>query len=200
MISSPEAGRALESTDDAIQIGKFLVEKASKNNINDLRSVNSIVLPVVYSNNRVYDQMVEYSQFSYVAYDIGNGQREPIAGIGCRLEMMRKRAEKEEDEVYPIPLKLNIMTLSVLAPYRRMGMGRSLMNLVLGQLERFEQEECGQVQVHEIYLNVQTNNDEALTFYKSLGFTIAQTIRNYYKRIDPPDCYVVSKIRHVHKD
>jgi ribosomal protein S18 acetylase RimI-like enzyme len=178
-----------------LRIGRFLIEKASKNNIEDLRGVNSIVLPVVYSNNRVYDQMIEFNQFSYVAYDTNNGQREPVAGVGCRLEMMRKRAEKEEDEEYPIPLKLNIMTLSVLAPYRRMKLGKSLMNLVLGQLERFEREEGGQVHIREIYLNVQTNNDEALAFYKSLGFNITQTIKNYYKRITPPDCYVVSLLR-----
>ena len=47
--------------------------------------------------------------------------------------------------------------------------------------------------VAEVYLHVQTSNDEALRFYQRFGFTITGTIENYYKRITPPDCYVVSK-------
>ena len=40
---------------------------------------------------------------------------------------------------------------------------------------------------------VQTSNTEALNFYARFGFTIKDTIKNYYKRIDPPDCHVLVK-------
>lgn len=47
--------------------------------------------------------------------------------------------------------------------------------------------------ISEIYLHVQTNNDDAIAFYKKFGFEITQTIHNYYMNITPPDCYVLMK-------
>lgn len=47
--------------------------------------------------------------------------------------------------------------------------------------------------ISEIYLHVQTNNDDAIAFYKKFGFEITQTIHNYYMNITPPDCYVLTK-------
>ena len=47
--------------------------------------------------------------------------------------------------------------------------------------------------VGEVYLHVQTSNEEALKFYAHFGFSVTGTIPNYYKRIEPPDCFVVSK-------
>jgi ribosomal protein S18 acetylase RimI-like enzyme len=47
--------------------------------------------------------------------------------------------------------------------------------------------------MNKVYLHVQTSNDEALSFYKKQGFTQGELIKDYYKRIEPPDCYIVSK-------
>jgi N-alpha-acetyltransferase 50 len=52
---------------------------------------------------------------------------------------------------------------------------------------------CAKQNISEIYLHVQTNNEDAISFYKKFGFEITQTIENYYKNITPPDCYVVTK-------
>ncbi|GES88613.1 N-alpha-acetyltransferase 50 isoform X1 [Rhizophagus clarus] len=45
----------------------------------------------------------------------------------------------------------------------------------------------------EIYLHVQTSNEEALAFYKKYDFEIVATVEGYYKKISPPDAYVLSK-------
>jgi len=47
--------------------------------------------------------------------------------------------------------------------------------------------------VSEVYLHVQTNNDGAIKFYDKFGFTKGEKIENYYKKIDPPDCYILFK-------
>lgn len=47
--------------------------------------------------------------------------------------------------------------------------------------------------VDRIYLHVQTNNEAALTFYRRYGFDVEETLKDYYKRLDPSDCYVLSK-------
>ncbi|KAG6969066.1 hypothetical protein JG688_00005487 [Phytophthora aleatoria] len=78
-----------------------------------------------------------------------------------------------------------IMTLGVLESYRRARIGSRLLEGVIAQSIH-----DGVVQV---YLHVQTSNTAALRFYRSHGFEATQILRNYYKRIDPPDCYVLRR-------
>ena len=119
--------------------------------------------------------------------------------------------------------RLYIMTLGVLAPYRKHGVGQptahplepaclpafhlasrpwltsslstALCCRVAGSrlLQRLLDYAGKSADISEVYLHVQTSNEEALRFYHSFGFTITGTIANYYKRITPPDCYIVAK-------
>lgn len=82
--------------------------------------------------------------------------------------------------------RLYILTLGVLAPYRRLGIGSKLMKSVLDLCDQEED-------FLDVYLHVQVNNEEALRFYEKFRFEVRETIRNYYRRIDPPDCHLLSK-------
>ncbi|KAF2575826.1 hypothetical protein F2Q70_00006303 [Brassica cretica] len=82
-------------------------------------------------------------------------------------------------------MRVYIMTLGVLAPYRGIGIGSKLLNHVL--------DICTKQNISEIYLHVQTNNEDAIKFYKKFGFEITDTIQDYYINIEPRDCYVVTK-------
>uniref|UniRef100_M1ABH8 Pre-mRNA-splicing factor cwc24 n=1 Tax=Solanum tuberosum TaxID=4113 RepID=M1ABH8_SOLTU len=77
------------------------------------------------------------------------------------------------------------MTLGVLAPYRGLGIGTKLLNHVLDLSAKQNN--------REIYLHVQTSNDDVINFYKKSGFEVTDTIKNYYTNITPPDCYVLTK-------
>lgn len=41
--------------------------------------------------------------------------------------------------------------------------------------------------------HVQVSNDEAISFYQKFGFEIVGQKDSYYKRIDPPDAYILQK-------
>lgn len=84
------------------------------------------------------------------------------------------------------------MTIGVLAAYRRRRIGRKLLERMLTKVG--EATEGVLTDISEVYLHVQTNNDAALDFYASAGFEKGELIENYYKRIDPPDCYIVRKV------
>lgn len=47
--------------------------------------------------------------------------------------------------------------------------------------------------IGEVYLHVQINNSDAIQFYTHHGFEQVGVIREYYKRIDPPDCFLYRK-------
>lgn len=133
-----------------------------------LKKLNIALFPVRY-NDKYYADALASGEFTKLAYysDIC------VGAIACRLE-------KKDGAV-----RVYIMTLGVLAPYRGLGIGTMLLNHVLDL--------CSAQNIFEIYLHVQTNNEEAINFYKKFRFEITETIKNYYTNITPPDCYVLTK-------
>jgi N-alpha-acetyltransferase 50 len=51
--------------------------------------------------------------------------------------------------------------------------------------------------VLDIYLHVQTNNLEAKGFYEKNGFEVVKVINDYYKKIEPSNCYLLVKSVHA---
>jgi|EP00624_Nannochloropsis_granulata_P001607 ribosomal protein S18 acetylase RimI-like enzyme len=92
--------------------------------------------------------------------------------------------------------RLYIMTLGVQAAYRGQGIGSRLLTSVLDAATRpphcTNNDPYG-LDIEEIYLHVQTSNADAIHFYSKFGFVTREMIRNYYKRIEPPDCYILSR-------
>ncbi|MGC8645120.1 MAG: GNAT family N-acetyltransferase [Thermoplasmata archaeon] len=77
-----------------------------------------------------------------------------------------------------------ILMLAVDAPYRRKGIGSSLISL-------FEQE-AAKVRVAKIRLEVRTDNKEAISFYKNHGYSIIGLLPSYYN--DGTDAYTMEKV------
>ncbi|THU46235.1 hypothetical protein C4D60_Mb09t02810 [Musa balbisiana] len=138
-------------------------------NVMQLKKLNTALFPVRY-NDKYYADALASGDFTKLAYfsDIC------VGSIACR----REKKEGGAICVY-------IMTLGVLAPYRGLGIGTKLLSHVLDL-------SCKQ-NISEVYLHVQTNNDDAIAFYKKFGFEVIDTIQNYYTNISPPDCFVLSK-------
>ena len=77
-----------------------------------------------------------------------------------------------------------IMTVGVYAPHRDRGVGTRLLKHALNEGSADEY-------IKDAYLHVQTNNDDAIAFYKRFGFVEDVVVRNYYKRLDPPDAVIL---------
>lgn len=85
--------------------------------------------------------------------------------------------------------RLYIMTLAVLAPYRGRGIGSQLLRSTLDCFER-----RNLYVVDEIALHVQICNEDAMRFYtERFGFTKGEMVKNYYRRVNPPHCYLLYK-------
>eukprot|EP00727_Mastigamoeba_balamuthi_P013108 m51a1_g842 hypothetical protein (177) ;mRNA; r:766983-767752 len=146
-------------------------------NVGQLRVLNDHVFPVKYNDN-FYNTIVEepkikFSHLAYFGYDV-------LAGAICtRLEQPEKKGDAT---------RLYIMTLAVLEPYRRYGIGTKLVKYVLDTLCQDKKNH-----VQQVYLHVQENNKAALDFYAKFGFRVAERVENYYKNIEPPHCFKLVK-------
>ncbi|XP_016511998.1 uncharacterized protein LOC107829079 isoform X2 [Nicotiana tabacum] len=130
-------------------------------NMMQLKKINTAIFPVRY-NDKYYTDAIASGDFT------------KLGSIACRLE------KKEAGAV-----RVYIMTLGVLAPYRGLGIGKMLLNHILNL--------SAKQNVSEIYLHVHTINEDALNFYKKFGFEVTDKIQNYYTNITPPDCFVLTK-------
>ena len=77
-----------------------------------------------------------------------------------------------------------VMTVGVSRRDRDRGIGTRLLKHALNEGSSDEY-------IKDAYLHVQTNNDDAISFYKRFGFVEDVVVRNYYKRLDPPDAVIL---------
>lgn len=76
-----------------------------------------------------------------------------------------------------------ILMLAVDVPYRKMGIGAGLISL-------FEQEAM-KIKINKIKLEVKTDNEVAINFYKVHGYVITNLLPSYYS--DGADAYTMEK-------
>lgn len=81
------------------------------------------------------------------------------------------------------PPALYVMTLAVSAPYRCLGIGRTLLRQAL-TLARAHELPMAYVHVHPLA-------EEALRLYERHGFRVVERIPRYYSRLRPRDCLVL---------
>lgn len=134
----------------------------TEKNIGQLKMINKETLAVKYSKNFYLAILHQWNKFSWLCYvnDI------PIGSLSARLEQRDK-----ESAVY-------IMTCSVLKAYRRRGIARGIMNHLISTL-------CSEGAVSLLFLNVWVVSEDAILFYKSLGFEEKERIEGYYKELEP---------------
>ncbi|KAK9480509.1 acyl-CoA N-acyltransferase [Lipomyces japonicus] len=148
---------------------KIELDDLTANNLGILRRINSVVLPTTYGD-AWYKESLAVGQLVKLAYfnDI------PVGAIRCASETRNGQAS------------IYIMTLAVLAPYRRYGVGKQLIQHI--------EEEAKRTYVKEVYAHVWVENGEALSWYQKVGFEQAELVEGYYRKMNPPgNAFVVRK-------
>eukprot|EP01039_Chlorochromonas_danica_P003095 gene3095-3385_t len=157
------------SLDKSFELGEI-----TPANIQQLRVLNINTLPVRYSDT-FYKNIIETYDKDYMRFAFWNGF--VIGGLCSRVE------DHPDDASIK---RLYIMTINVLAAYRRRGVAAKLLQYVLDTAAK-------NPAIKEVYLHVQISNNEAKNFYLHHGFEEKEIIPNYYKNIDPADCFLLSK-------
>lgn len=149
----------------------------TNDNVEQLRIINRTSLPISYPDG-FYKDVVKAKDESLNKFAYHNGF--VIGAICCRIQ-------KDGDAS-----KIYIMTLGVLPSYRGRRVGTKLVQSVIDYATG-SSEESVKMGIDEIMLHVQISNQDAIQFYERLGFEKGEIVENYYKRIDPPHCYILRK-------
>jgi N-alpha-acetyltransferase 50 len=141
-----------------------------------LRKINTAVFPIKY-NDGFYQDVLKRNDSELNKFAFSN---EFVIGAVCaRVEDIDQVSEKK---------RLYIMTLAVLAAYRGRGIGSDLLQSLLLYCAKHP------TRITEIALHVHVSNDDAIRFYtEKFGFTKGPMVENYYRRIEPPHCYLLYK-------
>ncbi|KAI9323684.1 N-alpha-acetyltransferase 50, NatE catalytic subunit [Dichotomocladium elegans] len=153
----------------AINSERISLGDITPNNIGQLHKLNAVLFPVTYNENIYASALAGGELVKFVYYNdicVGN--------IWCRREEVDNK------------VRLYIVTLGVLKPYRRLGLGSKLLSHILDYAAKH-------VEYSSIYLHAQVNNEAAVEFYKKHGFEVVEVQKNYYEKLDPKDAYVLRK-------
>jgi len=74
---------------------------------------------------------------------------------------------------WPKKSKMEIISIAVDPKYRRLGMGKKLINYIIRKSKRMK--------LKNIALEVKTINGKAIKFYEKIGFKTVKILKRYYK-------------------
>lgn len=156
-----------------------------KENLKELKRLNLIIFSGIHYGPKFYRDVLDSGVYSRMAYCKG----QPIGAICCAFEKTQKTSGKNEKTLEEKlqgakeKKELLILTLGVLAHHRCQGVGSLLLQHALDHARRDS--------VSSICLHVQVNNHLAMDFYKTFHFDIKEEKKNYYRRLEPSDAYVL---------
>eukprot|EP00744_Colponema_vietnamica_P028086 GILI01042485.1.p1 GENE.GILI01042485.1~~GILI01042485.1.p1 ORF type:complete len:199 (+),score=39.62 GILI01042485.1:47-598(+) len=150
---------------------------------NDPRTVERIkvldkyLFPVKYSDQH-YTNVINngFHHFNQLAF-----YNDALVGVvTCRLEHTDVEGE----------LRLYVMTIGVLKPYRRLGIATRLMQQVIDNVANKETKN----KITHIALHVQIGQDAALAFYLGFGFADKGVVKDYYTDLEVRDATLLEKV------
>ena len=158
----------------------FTFQPVSPENVHVLQRLHQIVFPIRY-NTRFYADVVHVhpTHLSQLVYD----KHECVGAICSRKEPILMPLMTQAEHV---SYRVYVMTLAVLAAYRRQKLGSKLLQTLLHSITMHE------LSVRVVCLHVHVCNHEAMAFYAKHGFQVAARENGYYRNnrgVEPPDAF-----------
>lgn len=142
--------------------------------IESVVNINRLCLPENYAPYFFLDTFNSSPQTFIVA----ESQGRVVGYIMCRIEHGFSDVRKLH-----FAKKGHVISVAVMPEFRRMNIGRGLVERVLSALSGLNADEC--------FLEVRITNDPAIGLYRKLGFDVTRTIARYY--YDGSDAYVMTR-------
>lgn len=152
----------------------FELRKFAVNDLQSVMRINRICLPENYTEFFFIDLYHRFPETFIVAEENG----EVVGYIMCRIEVGLSNFGFSG-----LIKKGHIVSVAVLPPYRRKGVGTALITKAMNGMRLHNAKQC--------FLEVRMTNTEAVSLYKKLGFDVTRTIHGYYA--DGEDAYVMSR-------
>ncbi|MEM3857711.1 MAG: ribosomal protein S18-alanine N-acetyltransferase [Thermoprotei archaeon] len=146
------------------------VRPAELAEVDDVIRLNRLTLPENYPPQFFYEL---YNQFPLAFMTAKSG----AATVGYAMMRIEKSFA-----MFKWVNRAHVISIAVHPAFRRMGIGRALM-------EKACSASNSNYQASEVYLEVRVTNEPAISLYRSMGFTIQSTNRCYYS--DGEDAYVM---------
>lgn len=155
-------------------IQNYTLRRFNPTDLEAVIGINRVCLPENYAPYFFMDTFNTLPDTFLVA----EYQGQVVGYIMCRLEHGFSDVKKLR-----FARKGHIISVAVMPDFRNMGMGYALVEQVLSVLSARDADEC--------YLEVRTNNVQAINLYRKMGFEVTRTIPRYY--FDGFDAYVMTK-------
>ena len=137
------------------------IHKINLTDIETLEQIGKLSLPIYYNFITIYNL---YKDLNYIL--LKSCINDKLVGL-CFIKIIDNR--------------YHIMSIAVLDIYRRQGIGNKFIKYVKENYTHNKQ--------NKISLYVQTNNVNAIEFYKKNSFIQVKKMCNYYEGLDNPDAY-----------
>jgi ribosomal-protein-alanine N-acetyltransferase len=152
----------------------FKLRKFTTDDLQSVVHINSVCLPENYADYFFIDLHRRFPETFIVAEENG----EVVGYIMCRMELGLSNFGFSG-----LVKKAHIVSVAVLPPYRRKGIGQALITEAMEGMRLHNAKQC--------FLEVRMTNTAAVNLYKKLGFQVTRTIYGYYA--DGEDAYVMSR-------
>lgn len=152
----------------------FELRKFAMSDLQSVIQINRICLPENYTDFFFIDLHQRFPETFIVAEENGK----VVGYIMCRIEVGLSNFGFKG-----LIRKGHIVSVAVLPPYRRKGIGEALIAKAMDGMRFYNAKQC--------FLEVRITNTEAINLYKKLGFDVTRTIHGYYA--DGEDAYLMSR-------